>query len=981
MKSASVAWSLLIVISLVFILAIPASSVVINHETADIWQIPETAILQAKAELHIAYGHTSHGSQLISGMGSSGGSQLDQFMTNNGATPDLYRWNSGGTSGALDLRDNPFSGASDLGNPNRTAWATASRNYLDSHADCNVIIWSWCGQASTSIENIDIYLDLMEGLIADYPGVHFVFMTGHLDGGGEDGILNLANEHIRNHCITYDRILYDFADIESYDPDHQMFYMPLLCNDGCYYDSDDSGSRDANWALDWQSSHVEGVDWWPSGASHSQHLNGNLKGYAAWWLWATLAGWGQCIEAPTELVADADPVAQEIELSWTDNSSDPDEDSFIIQRQVDGGVWDNDYATVTTDVTSFTDSALPVGAYSYRVIAHLDDDGSGSPCNSSRSNIASADMVDASAPLAPTALTATPNSAGRYVTLIWVDNANNEDGYIVQRRIGSGAWDDAYDESLPANSTTYTDDELLPGSYTYRVVADNEWGLSSASNEDEAIVLDIPLAPSDLTAVGNSTAGEVTLSWLDNSSSEEEFVIQRQVNGGAWDGAYDTVGSNIETYLDDNHGGSLPNGTYTYRLVAANINGVSAPSNEATAVISLASPNAPGNLTFELNGFDITLNWVDESDNEETFILERAVDEGDFTELAILPVDTETYLDGNMPPLHTYYYRVKAHNNFGDSDYSNQVTVFIAEETFSITLKQSVDGYSGCRDAYLDAANPTYNYGGDMYNYVESDPQCSFLVSFELPEELAGKVIIEAKLGFYVWTISGYQDDQYLDLYRVTEPWAEGTVDGSYQAGSASWEIRSGDGEEDIPWTTPGGTYAPEIVDSSLIPSAAYYPEFDVAGLVQEWANNVTPNLGVILKNDSATRTGIKASEYSEYGRPYLEIIYSVPSSDVEVPIDIARSWQLLPNYPNPCLSSTTLRFHLAEAQSDLELSVYSIDGRCVATLKQGVVGAGLHEVNWHGLDRDGSALESGVYFARLRSGSAFQTRKIMLAR
>jgi len=268
-----------------------AETIIVDHNCTNIYKIPDSAINQAKATLHIAYGHTSHGSQLISGMGSSNGKQLDTFMTNNGSTPNLYLWNNGGSGGALDLRDRPFSGANDLGNPDRYAWEKATRDYLIAHPEVNVIIWSWCGQASTTTANIDIYLNLMEGLITDYPNVKFVFMTGHLTGSGATGELNLANEHIRKHCKANGRILYDFADIESFDPDGLVNYMPLLADDNCDYDSDKNGTRDKNWALDWQDAHTKDVDWWSSGASHSQHLNGNRKGYAAWWLWARLAGW------------------------------------------------------------------------------------------------------------------------------------------------------------------------------------------------------------------------------------------------------------------------------------------------------------------------------------------------------------------------------------------------------------------------------------------------------------------------------------------------------------------------------------------------------------------------------------------------------------------------------------------------------------------------------------------------------------------
>ncbi len=50
-------------------------------------------------------------------------------------------------------------------------------------------------------------------------------------------------------------------------------------------------SLDKNWAIDWQNSHTINVDWYDCSAAHSQPLNGNLKAYAAWWLWAKLAGW------------------------------------------------------------------------------------------------------------------------------------------------------------------------------------------------------------------------------------------------------------------------------------------------------------------------------------------------------------------------------------------------------------------------------------------------------------------------------------------------------------------------------------------------------------------------------------------------------------------------------------------------------------------------------------------------------------------
>jgi len=259
-----------------------AQSTIIDHTCTDIEKIPESAIIQAKAMLHIAYGHTSHGSQLTTGM-----ENLDQFMGGTG----LYNWNDGPQDGYLDIDDYFESG--DLGHTGDTAWATKTRTYLNNsnNSDVNVIIWSWCGGASdNTMEGMQTYLDKMAQLELQYPNIKFVYMTGHLDGTGLSGNLHIRNEQIRDFCTTNEKILYDFADIESYNPDG-VYFGDKIPNDNCDFDTDDNGSRDANWATEWQESHTEGVDWYDCSAAHSKPLNGNRKAYAAWWLWATLSGW------------------------------------------------------------------------------------------------------------------------------------------------------------------------------------------------------------------------------------------------------------------------------------------------------------------------------------------------------------------------------------------------------------------------------------------------------------------------------------------------------------------------------------------------------------------------------------------------------------------------------------------------------------------------------------------------------------------
>jgi hypothetical protein len=271
--------------------------IISNHTSTHLSQIPKTALDQARSNLHIAYGHTSHGSQVTDGM-----TGLESFA-NAPYGSTTYLWNDGIIAGQLDLDDYFVEG--DLGNPDdRITWAARTREYLNNPAnsDVNVVMWSWCGQADTSEENIDLYLNIMNQLEIDYPEVTFVYMTGHLVGSGEAGNLNQRNEQIRNYVRANNKVLFDFADIESYDPDW-VYYGDKLPTDGCNYDYNNNGvtsqsgdpalptNGDRNWAIDWQNSHTQGTDWYTCGAAHTQPLNANQKAYAAWWLWARLGGW------------------------------------------------------------------------------------------------------------------------------------------------------------------------------------------------------------------------------------------------------------------------------------------------------------------------------------------------------------------------------------------------------------------------------------------------------------------------------------------------------------------------------------------------------------------------------------------------------------------------------------------------------------------------------------------------------------------
>ena len=97
----------------------------------------------------------------------------------------------------------------------------------------------------------------------------------------------------------------------------------------------------------------------------------------------------------------------------------------------------------------------------------------------------------------------------------------------------------------------------------------------------------------------------------------------------------------------------------------------------------------------------------------------------------------------------------------------------------------------------------------------------------------------------------------------------------------------------------------------------------------------------------------------------------------------LPQSALLAQNYPNPFNSSTMIQIVVPglKVSTNVDLSLYDIQGRLVRRLLRQALSPGSYLVRWDGRADDGRAVASGVYVSRLKTEGPVQTRKMALLR
>ena len=89
-----------------------------------------------------------------------------------------------------------------------------------------------------------------------------------------------------------------------------------------------------------------------------------------------------------------------------------------------------------------------------------------------------------------------------------------------------------------------------------------------------------------------------------------------------------------------------------------------------------SAPAQPSGLSIpSVTYYDLTLSWVDNSDNEAGFEIQRSTTSGSgFATIHTTTSDVTTYLDETVLPETEYFYQIRAINSYGESDYTSEVS-------------------------------------------------------------------------------------------------------------------------------------------------------------------------------------------------------------------------------------------------------------------------------------------------------------------
>ena len=282
----------------------------------------------------------------------------------------------------------------------------------------------------------------------------------------------------------------------------------------------------------------------------------------------------------------------------------------------------------------------------------------------------------------------------------------------------------------------------------------------------------------------------------------------------------------------------------------------------------------------------------------------------------------------------------------------------------------------------LYKADPA-TFSGTLYDPSEVPNQVRF--NRDDPDIL-GSVFFRAR-NLTALSSQGFADSLTTDLYRYpaltpSMPWKDGRPPGA----PSTLALESiGSGAIRLTWEPPDSTDTQASARRYAVYRVPSSSEPDGASVVEE-----ARNLIAVTGETQRTDTPAPATE------PYYYLVTAFSANSIEsAPSNLVRfdapavavetepsvAFRLHPNYPNPFMGHTEIRFTL-EQPADVTLRIYDMLGREVAILlTRARHGAGTHAARWNGTDDEGRRVSSGPYFYTLDVASRRVTKAMVLVR
>lgn len=189
-----------------------------------------------------------------------------------------------------------------------------------------------------------------------------------------------------------------------------------------------------------------------------------------------------------------------------------------------------------------------------------------------------------------------PAAHAASATLTWTDNSTNEDGFHAQRKADICAGPAAFVEvaHINANIVTYVDGSVVEGgAYCYRVNAFNTAGESDWSNTAGIVIPYSTASVPGPLAIDVNTGG---LAWLDKTTNEGGFIVQRKPDLCAATGTFTTIHTTLPNVTTFNDTQVVEGGRYCYRVAAMNALTTSPWTNTVERLVPLTVPAVPSQL-------------------------------------------------------------------------------------------------------------------------------------------------------------------------------------------------------------------------------------------------------------------------------------------------------------------------------------------------------------------------------------------------